>query len=516
MLWRLVAEKLPLLALSAASCAATPWAQGESAAPIEILPLWSRIANALVSYVAYVEQFFFPLGLAPYYPHPQNGLPNWQVAGAAVLLVSVTFGALACWRRYPWLAVGWFWYLGMLVPVIGLVQVGQQARADRYTYLPQIGLAIALAWQAKGASASWSYRALAYGAAAALVLAALMRCAWQQTSYWRDSETLWNRTLACTSGNVLAHVNLGVALRDQGRVPEAIDQYREALKIQPNYVVAHNNLGTALCDQGHVEDAIAELDEAIRLKPDYAEAYNSLGVAFAKQQRFDEAIAQYQKALALEPDDAKAHNNWGVALREQRRTAEAITHYETALAINPRYAEAHYNYGIALAAQERLDAASLQYRTALEIKPDYTEARINLGDALRRLGRMPDAIAEWGELVRRQPNNASFLSQLAWALATSPEASIRNGARAVELAQRAAQRNSGGDLNVLDTLAAAYAEVGRFSEAIETARQAQTLATLQGKTSAAAVLEARIKLYQGRSPYRDAGPQPPSRPAQPE
>jgi tetratricopeptide (TPR) repeat protein len=412
---------------------------------------------------------------------------------------------VACRRRYPWLAVGWFWYVGMLVPVIGLVQVGQQAMADRYTYLPQIGLAIALAWQANSVLGSWSHRAWAYGAAAAIVLLALMRCAYQQASHWRDSETLWNRALACTSDNVLAHVGLGVALREQGRVAEAIQQDREAVKIQPGYVVARTNLGESLCDQGQVDEAIAELEEAVRLKPDYAEAHNGLGAALAKKRRFEESIAQYQQALALDPGSAKAHNNWGVALRDQRRTAEAITHYEAALAINPRYAEAHYNYGIALAAQEQLDAALAEYGKALEIKPDYAEARINLGNALHRLGRAPEAVAQWGEVVRRQPNNASVLSQLAWVLATSPEAAVRNGARAVELAQRAVQLRGGGNLNDLDALAAACAEAGRFDEAVATAQQAQAFASRQGKTSLAAVFETRIKLYRAHRPYRDTG-----------
>ena len=215
-LWRLVVEKLPLLALSAASCIITPLAQGMSVRRIDVLPASSRIANALVSYAAYLTELVYPVGLAVFYPHPGYGLPIWQVAGALLLLVGITVGALACRRRYPYLLVGWLWYLGMLVPVIGLVQVGEQSMADRYTYLPQIGVVVALAWGAKRLFAARPWRAWAWGVALCGRLAVLTGCAWRQTSYWGDSADLWRRALDCTTSNAIAHNGLGVVFARPG------------------------------------------------------------------------------------------------------------------------------------------------------------------------------------------------------------------------------------------------------------------------------------------------------------
>ena len=200
--WRLILEKLPLLLLTALSCIATVWAQGEAVLSVDHLPLTCRINNAVVSYVAYLGQLFWPRGLAAFYPHPGTTLPAWKVAGAAAVLAGISAAVLAGWRRRPYLVVGWLWYVGMLVPVIGLTQTGLQAMADRYTYLPQIGLCIAVVWGATDVCRSSAHRRWLCGVTSALVLLALMVCAWRQTSFWGDSETLWTHALACTSRNV--------------------------------------------------------------------------------------------------------------------------------------------------------------------------------------------------------------------------------------------------------------------------------------------------------------------------
>ncbi len=442
-LLRLVVEKLPLLVLSAASSIVTPLAQRRAFAGLDILPLSSRVTNAVVAYVAYLGQFFCPMGLAAYYPHPEGALPAWQVAGAVLLLVGITAAALACRRRCPWLPVGWFWYLGMLVPVIGLVQVGGHSMADRYTYLPQIGLAVALAWGAKHVLGSWPRRDWLCGVVSALLVAVLMGCAWRQTSYWRDSETLWNRALDCTSRNALAHGNLGSALYKQGRVAEAIDHYREVLAITPDEVVANNNLGLALCREGLADEAVVPLRKALRL--------------------------------------------------------------------NPQYAEAHFNLGNALVLQEKLDEAMAEYRTALDLKPDYADARFNLGAVLYRRRRIPEALAQWEELIRRQPDSVTALDRMAWTMATDPEAAVRNGPRAVELAQRAASLTNHEHPGILDTLAAAYAEAGRFAEALQTVRKAIDLAAQHNEPSLAETIKAKIPLYEAGRAFRE----PSSRPTEP-
>ena len=304
---RLVLEKLPLLLLAAASCLVTLWAQQITILPIERLSFFWRGANAMVSYITYVADMFYPAGLAAFYPHLGKNLPLWQAVAALLALVAITAAAVILGRRWAPPLVGWLWYLGMLVPVIGLVQVGGQARADRYTYLTQIGLYLAVAWavvaaarrtgegvspiraDAKtGTAPSVQCRVLAWSGAS-LILIALMGCAWRQTTFWRDSETLWTHTLACTSRNSVAHTNLGIALAERGEVEAAISHYRKALEIQPNHHETHNNLGAALAGQGRIDEAVVEFENALKIKPDYAAARQNLAMALADRERIRRA-----------------------------------------------------------------------------------------------------------------------------------------------------------------------------------------------------------------------------------
>ena len=370
--WRPILEKTPLLALSGAVCVATMMAQKNAIGPV---PASLRFGNAAVSYIVYLRQMFYPTDLAVLYRYPRSGLPYWEIVLALLLLAAVSAGAFLWRRKHPYLLMGWLWYLGMLIPVIGLVQVGGQAHADRYTYLPQIGLYLALIWSAGSLGVGWRYRSWLFSGFSAAILVALIFCARIQTSYWRNGELLWGHTVACTSGNYIAYNNLGNILVKDRRVNEAIAQYQAALQIRPDYAVALDNLGNALLQKGRV----------------------------------DEAIDQLQTALQIEPANAKAHNNLGNALLQKGRVDEAIVHYQTALQIEPDYAEAHNNLGDALFQKGQADEAITQFQTALQIKPDYAEARNNL----------------------------------AWLLATSSQASLRNGNRAVELALRANQLAGG-------------------------------------------------------------------------
>ncbi len=265
--WRLVLEKLPLLALVLVSCVLTVWAQREALASIECLPLWWRIGNTSISYVAYLGQFFYPAGLAVFYPRMGLELAIWKVFAASLVLLGITAAALVCRRRCPYLFVGWLWYLGMMVPVIGLVQVGSQTMADRYTYLPQIGLCIALVWGVADLCRSWAYRHRVCGISSALVLVILLGCAWRQTSFWCDSETLWTHTLACTSQNYAAHNNLGNALANQRRFDEAMAQFQKALEVKPSDAETHNNLGVALAGRGQFDAALNHYRRAWRSTP---------------------------------------------------------------------------------------------------------------------------------------------------------------------------------------------------------------------------------------------------------
>ena len=423
-----------------------------------------------VSCAAYMGQLFYPIGLAVFYPHARAALPSWQVAGALLLLAAISLGVLVWRRSCPALLIGWCWYLGMLVPVIGLVQVGGQSMADRYTYLPQIGLVIALTWAAKQILEAWSYRGWTGWAVAGLVVAALMAKASEQASYWRDSETLWSHALSCNPRNPTAHLSLGVAAENQGCLAEAVEHYRKAIELDHEYAQPHNDLAGILLKDG----------------------------------RLDEALAEYKEALRIDPEYANAHTNYGVALLRQDRVAEAIDHFRRALAIDPHLSLAYYNLGTVLTRQGKLGEAVVEFRKALDIQPGYALAHYKLGFVLYHRGDIQEAVAQWSTAIRLQPDNARFLSDLAWVLATCPEASIRDGARAVVLAREAVKLTGGKDPRSLDILAAACAEAGRFSEAVAAARQA--LALVGGQDKAADGLRARLKLYESGSPYHQSVP----------
>jgi protein O-mannosyl-transferase len=348
---RLVWEKLPLLALSVASSVATfvIHQRGGAVIILSAIPLKLRAENALVSYVAYIGKMLWPARLAVLYPYSRS-LPAWWVAGAFLFLMGASVAVLRAAERRPYLPVGWFWYLGTLLPVIGLIQVGDQAMADRYTYVPLIGLFIIVAWGVPDLLVGWPLRLrrIALPAAACLVILACAIAARGQLQYWENSTTLWTHALAVTTGNNIAHNNLGVALADQGKIDEAIAQYSEALRNQPDYANAHNNLGVALDDQGKIDEAIAHYSEALRIKPDYANAHINLGVALANQGKIDGAITQFTEALRIEPDSAKAHNDLGVALASAGKIDEAIAHFTEALRIKPDFGDAHNNLELAL------------------------------------------------------------------------------------------------------------------------------------------------------------------------
>ena len=403
---RVVFEKLPLLALTAASCVATYFAQGEAVAPIDLIPLSARIANAVVSYAAYMGQLFIPRGLAVFYPHPGSGLPIEKVVVSAVVLAVVSTLALVWRRRYPYLFVGWFWYLGMLVPVIGLVQVGSQAMADRYTYLPQIGLCLSVAWGGAQLTASWRYRRLACGAVAGIALAVLIGLGWRQVSYWRTSETLWTHTLASTGRNFTAHSNLGDALAESGKVEAAIVQYRKALDIRPASAKVNYNLGNSLARKGQVEEAVAHYRRALELAPDHAKAHNNLGIALEGIGQVDAAVVHYRRALEINPGLADALYNLGNSLARKGQVAAAIAEYRRAVELAPDHAKAHNNLGIALEGIGQVDAAVGHYRRALEINPDYADAHHNLGVALANRGDPDAAILHLRKVIEFRPGHA--------------------------------------------------------------------------------------------------------------
>jgi protein O-mannosyl-transferase len=385
---RLVLEKTPLLALSAASCAATLWAQTELIQPTALATPALRIANAIVAVAIYLRQLIWPTGLAVFYPFPYNGLAPWKPALAALLLGGITVAVFRLRRRQPWLLSGWLWYLIMLLPVLGFIQVGRQAHADRYTYLPEIGVCMALTWTAAECFTKRQFNRVATGALMAGVIVALMACAWKQTTYWQDSETLWMRDLACTGPNEVAHFMLGDAMmRQKGGLAAGMTQFQLALELNDTYEPAQESLGLALLELGKVEDAIRHLQSAAKLSLGEARPSYLLGNALMQAGRLDEAIAQFRQALDAQPDYAEARNNLGVALLQRGRVDEAITECQQAAELRPDLAETHITLGNALCQKGRLDEGIAQYKAALQINPDSPDAKNNLAKALKQKGQ---------------------------------------------------------------------------------------------------------------------------------
>jgi protein O-mannosyl-transferase len=399
--WMRVLEKLPLVALSAISSIATLVAQKGAVGWTDELPILERVNNAVLSYVLYIWQMVWPARLAVFYPHPENTLPLWQIISSLLLLICITAVAIALRKQRPYFITGWLWYLGMLVPVIGLVQVGWQGRADRYTYLPQLGLYIAVTWAAADLTASWRRQRTIVSVAALLVLGVLSSCAFVQTSYWRDSETLFKHALAVTKNNDVAENNLGIVFLGRGKLDEAISLLQAAVALRSENSPAHENLAKALLQKGNVSDA----------------------------------LIHYQKLLELQPDNIEVHNIVGTVLVQQHH--------------------------------------------------------------------IRDGVEEWEKVLAIQPENGNAMSNLAWVFATSPDESVRDGVKAVELAREAVRISDRRIPLLFRTLAAAYAETGEFSKAIQTAQEGIQLANNQGNPGLATELQGNISLYQEQRPLRD-------------
>jgi tetratricopeptide (TPR) repeat protein len=403
-LWRLVLEKIPLLALSIVFCAvtigSTRGGQGvNDPHDRRFDPAW-RAENVPISYVGYLGTFFYPAGLALPYPRAGLDVPPWKVFGAVLLLLVLTAAALIGWRRRPYLPVGWLWYVFMLAPMSGLLLFDMHATAttaDRFTYLPEIGLGIALSWGLADALRSPPFRRWAGSVAAALAVAVLMGAAWRQTSFWRDNETLWEHAIACTANNKMARHALGKAFLDQGRVWEAVAQFRAAIAIEPDYAMPHYDLGVALAGVGRLDEAMGQYEQAVRLDPENAAAQNNLGQALLFRGRLDEGVAHCRAALKIDPELAEAHYNVGSVLDIRGRIDEAIKEYRKALGANPELVEAHYHLGMALARRGQLVEASAEYRKA-------AEACHHLGMAFARRGQLDAAIDEYRLATQIDPS----------------------------------------------------------------------------------------------------------------
>jgi tetratricopeptide (TPR) repeat protein len=468
----LLLEKLPLIALVVGSCVLTLNAQrkGQLVAAFDVLPLSERLANAVTAYVIYLGQMVWPSDLAAFYPHPRGALPLPQIAGAGLLLVGTTL--VACWnaRRRPYLLVGWLWFLGTLVPVIGLVQVGTQAHADRYTYVPSMGLLLLAVWAGAEVVERWRCpEVAALVTAAALVACGLLT--WLQVHYWENSEVLWQHTLAVTRPNVVAHMNLASCLSDQGRHEEAQDHFARAAELQPDNALAHYGLGVALLHQSQAEAAGASFAAAVRFNPHSADAHQGLGLALLEQGKLPQAAESFRRAAGLQPGRAAIHFHLAEALARQHKLSEALG----------------------------------SYRRAVDLRPDDGRYRFYLALTLYQLGQREAAGDEYRRGLRLFPRWPEEASATAWRLATHPDPRRRDGALALRLALQACHATQSRQPEFLDALAAAQAELGQFAEAVATAKQALALAAASPRPDLAQQIRQRLHLYENRQPFRDRG-----------
>jgi protein O-mannosyl-transferase len=641
----LLSEKLPFLSLAIASSIITLRVQnqGGTISSLQEYTLPGRMANAVASYLRYLGSTVWPADLAVFYPHPAishlGQWPAWEVWAGAALLVALSALALLRLRPQPWFAVGWFWYLGTLLPVIGIIQVGSQAMADRYTYIPLIGIFIIGTWAvAEFLSARPLSKFVGVGLGVGLVVA-LFVVAQKQVRFWEDDFSLFNHALTVNERNAPAHAILGTAfgrlgkyglglaharaavradpsyagawhtlgdldnavgkpqdaLRDYqtalrfnpdlaytwfrlayvcstvGKPQDAVQDYQAVLRLNPNLVPAHFNLGavfwslgrhrealaefaaavqlqpnspenrctfgTALADDGKPVEAAVQLAEAVRLRPGYLEALLALAGVLARNGKLEQAQARLQEVVRLRPADPEVRLAIGSTLQMAGRTNEAATAFAEALRLNPAFstelmesakalvnqgqleaassrftlalglrpdnADAHLRFGLVLAQRGKLDEAVSHLRDSVRLAPG-AESHYHLGLVLAMQGKLPEAAANYQLALRANPDSSAALNDLAWIRATAPQAELRDGAQAVRLAEHACELTGGKNTGFLSTLAAAYAEAGRFPEAIQTAERAQALSLAGGDQTAAQAAEARLSLYRAGKPFRQS------------
>jgi len=412
-IFRLVMEKAPLFVLVGIFSVVTFITQksGGAIGGLSDLPMSDRISNALVSYVVYILKMFWPANLAVLYPHPVT-TPVWQVAGAVVLLLTVSFTAIRWGRRLPYLPVGWFWYLGTLVPVIGIVQSGNQAMADRFTYVPLIGIYIIVAWGASDLARYYNVPEKWLAACGGILLFALMALSWNQLRFWQNTFTLFEHTLAITSRNYLIHNNLGTALLESGLTEEGAAHYRKALAINPESETTLNNLGSVLQSQGRHNEAIQYYQASLNSNPDYLKARLNLAAALLKQNQIEESARHYMQSMRIEPDNYSALYGMGNILARKGELNRAIEHYKRAVLVKPDSFEAYNNMGNTFGMQGRVEEAIKQYKKAIQIDANYADAHNNLGVALMHKGSVEDAIEHFETALRLDPNNWSYKDNL--------------------------------------------------------------------------------------------------------
>jgi tetratricopeptide (TPR) repeat protein len=535
----LLLEKAPFFILTVISCVVTYVAQRASGAVVSVAnaPLESRISNALAAGGSYLLKTLWPSQLSPFYPHAAHSFDSASTIAGALVLIALTAGALASRKTKPYLVVGWLWFLGTLVPVIGLVQVGRQGMADRYTYLPHIGLFIAVVWG--GAALLGRLRAprVACATVSVAILAALGAVTFRQVAYWRGSRTLFEHALAVTDGNyvaygVLANVfieeknyqeaenyarkalefapqypeafnTLGNIYLRQEKYPQAVESYSLAVKCDPSFPDPHSGLASAYMKMGRLRDAEAESREALRLGPLNLPALFTLATSLHQQGKLDDAAALYRRILASQPELFTPHRYLGNLLVAQNKPEEAIPELRRALKIRPDDAETQVVLGVALLQAQKIDDAATAFEAALKLQPENAMANYQLATVYQSTRRAAAAIDHYRMALRANPNWPEVLNNLAWVQAANANPAVRNGPEAVTHAELACKLTANKEPMLLGTLAAAYAEAGRFPDAIKTAEQARDIAAAAGLDAVAKKNAELLELYRAGKAWHE-------------
>ncbi|MHC4238617.1 MAG: tetratricopeptide repeat protein [Planctomycetota bacterium] len=513
--WSLIAEKIPLFIMSVTVSLITYVAQqsGDAVVSTKALPIAARMVNALTSYATYIAKMIYPARLAVLYPYPTD----LRMDAAALLVLAVLIAVVRWGRGRAWLTVGLLWYLGTLVPVIGLVQVGGQAMADRYTYLPSIGILIMVAWGTAEFVSKWRLSKIVPAVAACTVLVTWSMLTRVQVRYWQNSLTLCEHTLAVTKDNPLMYYNYGLALYEHGEslsdrrqfseanryYEDAVEKYKKAIELRPKHLEAHINLGVVLAKQQKYAEAVTYLNEALQINPNCPpHVYYNLGSAYALQGRYDLAIQNYNEALRLEPGRLDTRKSLAEALARRGDIEKAIYRLKESLRLQPNQPELHKALAKMLLKQNKIDEAVTHYEHSIRFNTEQPDVLYDLGRLYFRKGKIREAFACCEEALRLNPENVDVMNTLAWHKATQGDTNFRDPNEAVRLAVRACELTNYRQPEVLDTLAAAYATMDRFPRAIETAEKAAQLAEAGGKTSLAREIRRRLQLYRAGRPCR--------------
>jgi tetratricopeptide (TPR) repeat protein len=537
---RVLIEKAPLFALSAAACFLTTRAQQQAIISTRGLPVPERIGHAALAYVHYVWALIYPHHLSVYYPYGQFIASNAAIAAFA-LLVCITIVALIFARQISYLPVGWFWFIGTLVPVIGFVQVGDQAWADRYSYLPSIGLFVIVAWGVSDLVERFSTTPAKVvpklAIACSVVCLVCIALTEQQLRYWKNTRTLFEHANAVTKDNTLAITLLGSLAAQAGDMAGAMARYDEALRIKPNYPEAHFFRANALDKTGHINDAINEYRKVLWYGPVRAQAHILLAADLTKAGHPSEAVTNYEAALKFDPDAAVAHNNLARLLQSEGKTKEAMKHYAAALRLDPNLAEAHNNYGVLLIQSGDRAAGLHELRNGLTLNSTNARTELNLAMALNEAGEWQEAVEHFSKTVRsetqdpnahyqfglalyhigrnreamsqyaaallQKPDFAPALNGLAWLVSTAKEPALRNGPQGLQMAEGAVKLTQGRDPEALKTLSAALAENGRFDDAMKVARDALAIANATHNGSLTNDLAAMLEGFAKHEPWRE-------------